>query len=75
MMKKRLSKKVYSRSDFGIRMKQIVNSKRSMEMEEIGKILLAVFILVILIFGVWLLVKGKGGDALAAIKNMLRFGR
>jgi ABC-type branched-subunit amino acid transport system permease subunit len=46
-----------------------------MELEEIGKILLAVLLLAILIFGIWLLVKGKGGDALNAIKNLLRFGK
>ena len=49
--------------------------KKSMEMEEIGKILIAVLILVVLIFAIWLLIKGKGGDALTAIKNLLRFGR
>ncbi len=50
-------------------------NKKAMELEEIGKILLAVLLLVILIFGILLLVKGKGGDALAAIKNLLRFGK
>lgn len=50
-------------------------NKKGMEMEEIGKILLAVVLLVLLVAGIWLLIKGKGGDALAAIRNLLRFGR
>lgn len=71
----RLGKKGGSRFDFLIGKGNLLKSKRSMELEEIAKILIAVFVLVILIFGIWLLVKGKGGDALTAIKNMLRFGR
>ena len=50
-------------------------SKKAMEMAEIYKILVAAVILVIVGIGVWILLKGKGGDVLAAVKNMLRFGR
>ena len=50
-------------------------SKKAMEMEEVRKIIFAVFILTILVLAIWLLIKGKGEDALNAIKNLLRFGR
>jgi len=50
-------------------------NKKGMEMEEIVKILFAVLILVILGLGIWLLISGKGGSALDAIKKMLRLGR
>lgn len=50
-------------------------SKKAFEFDEIKNILFVVLILVVLLAGIWLLVKGKGGDALAAIKNLFRFGR
>ena len=43
-------------------------------MEEIVKMIIFVVILVVLIGGVILLFKGKGGDILASIKNFFRFG-
>lgn len=75
MIKKRMNKRGGSRFDFLIGKGNIVKSKRSMELEEIGKIILAVCLLALLLLGIWLLIKGKGGDALTAIKNLLRRGR
>jgi len=45
-----------------------------MEMEEIVKLLIAVVVLIILIGAFIFLFKGKGGDILASIKNLIRFG-
>jgi preprotein translocase subunit SecG len=45
-----------------------------MEMEEVVKILIVVVVLIILIGAVIFLFKGKGGELLASIKNVLRFG-
>ena len=42
---------------------------------EIGKIILAVVVLVLLVGAVLILFKGKGGEVLEAIKNLLRFGK
>ena len=49
-------------------------SKKGMELSEIGKIIFAVFLLVLLVFAIILLLKGKGGEVLAAIKKLIRFG-
>ena len=46
-----------------------------MELEEIGKIIIYVVLLVVLVWAAIYLFKGKGGDLLGAIKNMMRFGR
>ena len=46
-----------------------------MEMEEIVKILIMVVILVIMIGAAIFLFKGRGGDLLNSIRNVLRFGR
>ena len=51
------------------------NKKGALAIEEIGKIVLAVIVLVLLIFITIFLLKGKGGEVLDSIKNMLRFGR
>ncbi|MFA5061254.1 MAG: hypothetical protein WC494_02985 [Candidatus Pacearchaeota archaeon] len=42
---------------------------------EIGKIIIAVIILVVLIFGVIFLLSGKGSEVLEAIRNLMRFGK
>jgi hypothetical protein len=52
-----------------------MKSKRGMAIEEIGKILLAVVLLGLVVFGVAFLLGGKAGSVLESIKNMLRFGR
>ena len=52
-----------------------LQNKKGMELSEIGKIIFAVFLLVLLIFAIILLLKGKGGEVLAAIKKLIRFGR
>ena len=46
-----------------------------MEMEEVVKILVVVVVIIIMVGAVLILFKGKGGDLLASIKNVLRFGR
>ncbi|MFH1290975.1 MAG: hypothetical protein ABIH79_00250 [archaeon] len=46
-----------------------------MEMEEIVKILIAVVVLVIMVGAIIFLFKGKGGELLNSIRNVLRFGR
>ena len=46
-----------------------------MEMKEIVKILIVVLVLLLMVGIIFVLFKGKGGDVLSAIKNMLRFGR
>ena len=46
-----------------------------MEIEEIVKMIIFVIVLVIMVGAVILLLSGKGGDALGAIKDLLRFGR
>ena len=43
--------------------------------EELVKIIIVVVILALMAAAIILLFKGKGGDILEAIKNMLRFGR
>jgi len=45
------------------------------EIKELMKILLAVILLGILVFAVIFLFKGKGGDLIASIRSMMRFGR
>ena len=42
---------------------------------ELGKIAIAVVILIVMIFGIMFLLKGKGGELLASFKNLFRFGR
>ncbi|MFH1238323.1 MAG: hypothetical protein V1491_02710 [archaeon] len=44
-------------------------------MEEIVKILIAVVVLVIMVGAIIFLFKGKGGELLNSIRNVLRFGR
>jgi len=56
-------------------MKFFKNKKGEFAVSEIGKIVFAVFILIVLIAVVIILYKGSGGEILDAIKNMLRFGR
>ncbi|MDP2946929.1 MAG: hypothetical protein Q8N88_02345 [Nanoarchaeota archaeon] len=46
-----------------------------MEMEEVVKILIVVVVLIILIGAVIFLFKGKGGELLESVKNVLRLGR
>lgn len=45
------------------------------EIEEIGKIAIAVLFLVILVFAIFFLLKGGGGKIIETIRNMFRFGR
>jgi hypothetical protein len=42
---------------------------------ELGKIIIAVVVLVIMVFAILFLLKGKGGDVLSSIKNLLHFGK
>jgi len=49
--------------------------KGAMEIDELIKLLIAGFFLVILVFGVIFLFKGGGGRILDSIRNLLRFGR
>jgi heme/copper-type cytochrome/quinol oxidase subunit 4 len=42
---------------------------------ELGKIILAIVILALMVFAIILLVKGKGGETLAAVRKLLRLGR
>ena len=53
----------------------MIKDKRGFELNEIGKIVLAVFLLAIMALAIYLLLSGKGSQVLDAIKNMLRFGR
>ena len=46
-----------------------------MEMEEIVKLLIVVLVLVIMVGAIIFLFKGKGGELLDSIRNVLRFGR
>ena len=46
-----------------------------MEVEEIVKILIAIVLLIALVGVVIVLLKGKGGDLLGSIRNILRFGK
>ena len=48
--------------------------KRGMEMEMLGWWILAIAVLVIMITG-YIILKGKGIDAIEYLKNILRFGR
>lgn len=50
-------------------------NKRGMEAGVIGKLVIAIVVLVLLVFGAWALLGGKGGDILEAIKNAMRFGK
>jgi hypothetical protein len=45
-----------------------------MEIEEIVKMLVFVVFLVVMVGAVVFLFQGKGGELLASIKNILRFG-
>lgn len=42
---------------------------------EVVKIIIAIVVLVIMVGAVILLLSGKGGEILDAVKNVLRFGR
>lgn len=42
---------------------------------EIVKIIIVIVVLVIMVGAVILLLKGKGGEVLDAVRNVLRFGR
>lgn len=46
-----------------------------METKEVVKILIVVLVLLLMVGIIVVLFKGKGGDVLSSIKNMLRFGR
>jgi hypothetical protein len=46
-----------------------------MEIEEMIKMTIFIIVLVILVGGVILLLKGKGGNILDSIRGILRFGR
>ena len=48
--------------------------KRGLELEESWKIIVGLILLALLIAGAILLLKGKGGQVLEALKNMLRLG-
>lgn len=45
-----------------------------MEMEEVVKLIIVILVLVILAGAVIFLFKGKGGEILDSIRNVLRFG-
>jgi len=47
----------------------------AMELEEIIKIIIAVFVLVILIGGAIFLFSEKGGELLNSLRNIMKFGR
>jgi len=47
----------------------------AMELEEIVKIIIAVFVLVILIGGAIFLFSEKGGELLNSLRNIMKFGR
>lgn len=49
--------------------------KGEIEIAEIGKIVIAVVVLVLMSFAVFFLLKGKGGSILDAIKNAVHIGR
>jgi len=51
------------------------NKRGDMEIEQIGKIALAILFLVLAIFIIIFLLKGGGGKILDSIRNLLRFGR
>ena len=42
---------------------------------EITKIIIVVIFLLIMIFGIIFLFSGKGGEVLASVRNLMRFGR
>jgi hypothetical protein len=42
---------------------------------EIGKIIIAVIVLIAIISGVILLLTGKGSEVLESIRNLMRFGK
>jgi hypothetical protein len=46
-----------------------------MEMEEIVKFLVVVIILILMVGFVIVVLKGKGGDLLGGLKNLMRLGR
>ena len=54
---------------------KMVVKRGAMEIDELIKLLIAGFFLVILVFGVIFLFKGGGGRILDSIRNLLRFGR
>lgn len=46
-----------------------------MEIEELVKLLIFVAVLVILVGAVIVLLKGRGGELLEHVRNIMRFGR
>lgn len=46
-----------------------------MELEEIVKMIIIIIVLVIMVGAIIFLFKGKGGEILDSIRNVLRFGR
>ena len=52
----------------------LLKNKKAMEMEMLGWWIIAIAVLAIMIIG-YLILKGKGIDALEYVKNLLRFGR
>jgi len=50
-------------------------NKRGFEVKELAKILIVVVVLLLLVGATIILLFGKGGQVLAAVKNFLRFGR
>ena len=52
-----------------------IRGKKGMELSEIGKIVIAIFLLVVLVGGAYLLFRGGGGEVLASVRDFLRFGR
>ena len=49
-----------------------MKDKRGIELEMLGWWILAIFVLVVIIFGL-IILKGKGSSALDFIKNLFRF--
>ena len=46
-----------------------------MEIKEIVTVLIAVIVLALMAWVIFILFSGRGGETLASIKSMLRFGR
>ena len=52
-----------------------MRSKRGLALEELGKIIIYMVLLVVLLSVAIVLFKGKGGDLIRSIGNIMRFGR
>lgn len=50
-------------------------NKRGEEGWTLAEMIVAVVVLVIMVFAVTILLKGKGGGLMTSIKNLFRFGR